>query len=66
MKRRYYIRASGIGGTRALAFLGTCRGWGFTIAAHAARIFGSRSEAKRALRWASKNGYAGARIYEEI
>jgi hypothetical protein len=62
---RYYIRATGIGPLRALAFLSTERGWIFTIAAHCARIFGSRSEAKRALRWAHENGYDSARICEE-
>jgi hypothetical protein len=62
---RYYIRAPGIGPLRALAFLSTERGWRLTMAAHCARIFGSRSEAKRALLWVHENGYDSARICEE-
>lgn len=63
--KRYYVRASGLGPMRAIAVLCTDRGWFFTICMQARRVFGSRSEAKRALRWAHENGYDSARICEE-
>jgi len=63
---RYYIQDSHIGPLRAMCVLSTYREWVFTMAIHCRRLFGSRSEAKRALRWAINRGHASARICEEL
>lgn len=62
---RYYIVANSLGPLRARAVLCTRGGWFFTMAVTERRIFGSKSEVKRAQQWAKDSGVINAEIREE-